>query len=136
MLPQYSACVLIYKVRYMMCSAAAACGAAAARAMCCPVTDSAVAQLLLLQVAYHASRALLQYVRAHLVSHMTSLQRRLRDAQVKNVLACLQHLYNTCAPFVQHIAMSWHPDPSEATWVKLGRGGGVEAQGRHKRLNI
>jgi hypothetical protein len=38
---------------------------------------------LLLQVAYHASRALLQYVRAHLVSHMTSLQRRLRDAQVR-----------------------------------------------------
>jgi hypothetical protein len=42
--------------------------------------------LLTLQVAYHASRALLQYVRAHLVSHMTSLQRRLRDAQVSHNL--------------------------------------------------
>lgn len=41
-----------------------------------------VSCFLMLQVAYHASRALLQYVRAHLVSHMTSLQRRLRDAQV------------------------------------------------------
>jgi hypothetical protein len=37
---------------------------------------------LLLQVAYHASRALLQYIRAHLVIHLTALQRRLRDGPV------------------------------------------------------
>lgn len=35
------------------------------------------------QVAYHASRALLQYIRAHLLIHLTALQRRLRDGPVR-----------------------------------------------------
>jgi hypothetical protein len=37
----------------------------------------------LVQVAYHASRALLQYIRAHLLIHLTALQRRLRDGPVR-----------------------------------------------------
>lgn len=37
---------------------------------------------VLVQVAYHASRALLQYIRAHLLIHLTALQRRLRDGPV------------------------------------------------------
>jgi hypothetical protein len=36
------------------------------------------------QVAYHASRALLQYIRAQLVIHLTALQRRLRDGPVSS----------------------------------------------------
>lgn len=55
------------------------------------------------QVAYHASRALLQYIRAQLVIHLTALQRRLRDGPVSSLRLCsVQHLLppnypSTCA---------------------------------------
>lgn len=63
-----------------------------AYARCCPLTLLTFAVLwrvlamrvgVCMQVAYHASRALLQYARAHLVIHLTALQRRLRDGQVR-----------------------------------------------------
>lgn len=43
------------------------------------------------QVAWHASRALLQYTRAHLIIHLTALQRRLRDGQVRTECVGMAH---------------------------------------------
>lgn len=50
------------------------------------------------QVAYHASRALLQYIRAHLLIHLTALQRRLRDGPVRT---CTTYLFQAYATWQQ-----------------------------------
>lgn len=60
--------------------------------------------LFVLQVAYHASRALLQYVRAHLVSHMAALQRRLRDGAAATAAVPQPHKpLNTSAAAVDEL---------------------------------
>ncbi|KAF6254729.1 hypothetical protein COO60DRAFT_1642091 [Scenedesmus sp. NREL 46B-D3] len=67
------------------------------------------------QVAYHASRALLQYVRAHLVLHMASLQRRLRDAQGAPLAPQQPHKpLNTSAAAVDELIAALSTDPKLA----------------------
>jgi hypothetical protein len=62
------------------------CGCACA----CACVPPSPPRPMCVQVAYHASKGLLQYVRAHLVLHLTSLQRRLRDGQVSaRLLGCV-----------------------------------------------
>jgi hypothetical protein len=56
---------------------------------------------VLLQVAYHASRALLQYIRAHLLIHLTALQRRLRDGPVSPAPPTLSHTCSACCCLTQ-----------------------------------
>jgi hypothetical protein len=59
------------------------------------------------QVAYHASRALLQYIRAQLVIHLTALQRRLRDGPVSSLQLCpMQHLLHNHLHFCSNRSCS------------------------------
>eukprot|EP00775_Hariotina_reticulata_P010780 gene10779-10936_t len=62
------------------------------------------------QVAYHASRALLQYIRAHLMLHMTSLQRRLRDGQVPVAPPQPHKPLNTSAAAVDEVVVALSSD--------------------------
>lgn len=70
--------------------------------------------LYFLQVAYHASRALLQYIRAHLLIHLTALQRRLRDGPVSaHTPACSCSTHVSC-PKLLSASSEWHLALTEA----------------------